>query len=41
MYEVNMMKVLCVTVKLFFVCFFINNHKKYTKAIIFKISVVV
>ncbi len=39
MCEVILVKVQCVTVKFFF--FIINNHKKYAKAIIFKISVVV
>ncbi len=40
MCEVILVKVQCVTVKLL-ICFIINNHKKYAKAIVFKISVVV
>ncbi len=39
-YEVILVKVQCVTVKLL-ICFIINNHKKYAKAIIFKMNVVV
>ncbi len=40
MCEVIWVKVQCVTVKLL-ICFIINNHKKYAKAIFFKINVVV
>ncbi len=39
MYEVILVKVQCVTVKL--LIFVIINHKKYAKAIVFKMNVVV
>ncbi len=40
MCEVNLVKVQCVTVKLL-TLFHNNNHKKYAKAIVFKMNIVV